>query len=237
MTTTARTIAANARRITVLLGACLGMLVVPERIAAQDSSLRLTQRPGSTVRLNGTTTIRAKWSCTGDQPDASMELDTRRNEADALLNAIARADGVAPGAVRRITLRVKAADLKCGNGLETKALRRAIGGQDVIGEFRVASGAAATSSQVRVAGQLTVAGVTREVVLDVATRWMPDGTVRASGAMPLNLSDFNIEPPRVLLSAVRAVDRLTVSFDLLLAVAEPANASIVARRTGAASGR
>lgn len=211
-------------------------LAVASAAGAQDV-IRLHEQSGSTVRLDGTTTIRASWRCTSDRPDAAMELDGRRaGAAEAVVGGAAPTE-TAVHAVQRISLRVQASDLDCGNPMASRALRKALRAQDVIGEFRLVPGSASSARSVRVQGQLTVAGVTRDVTMDVATTWDADGSVRASGELPLRLSDFNIEPPRVLFSAVRASDRLKVTFDLRLGVPPAERAGMIAHRSAANGSR
>jgi polyisoprenoid-binding protein YceI len=61
-------------------------------------------------------------------------------------------------------------------------------------------------------GRLTVHGVTREVTADLQGRW--DGsTILVAGRMPVRMSDFQIQPPRIG-PVVSIEDDLTVEFRL-----------------------
>jgi polyisoprenoid-binding protein YceI len=62
-------------------------------------------------------------------------------------------------------------------------------------------------------GRLTVHGVTREVDLSVTGRWTGE-TIQVAGQLPVKMSDFQIEPPR-LGPVVSIEDGLTVDFNLV----------------------
>jgi polyisoprenoid-binding protein YceI len=61
-------------------------------------------------------------------------------------------------------------------------------------------------------GRLTVHGVTRDVTADLQGRWNGD-TIQVAGRMPVAMSDFQIEPPRIG-PVVSIEDDLTVEFRL-----------------------
>lgn len=71
---------------------------------------------------------------------------------------------------------------------------------------------AANSSSVKSRGKLTIAGVTRDVVMDVtATR---DGDTRyvLTGASSIKMSDYGIKPPTAMLGTIRSGDVVKVTF-------------------------
>jgi polyisoprenoid-binding protein YceI len=62
-------------------------------------------------------------------------------------------------------------------------------------------------------GRLTVHGVTREVDLDLRGRWTGE-TIQVAGQLPVKMSDFQIEPPRIG-PVVSIEDSLTIDFNLV----------------------
>jgi len=66
----------------------------------------------------------------------------------------------------------------------------------------------------RATGRLSLAGEERQVTLSVRGTNLPDGRLRATGAVDLLMSDFGITPPSALLGLVRARDQITVAFEL-----------------------
>jgi polyisoprenoid-binding protein YceI len=62
-------------------------------------------------------------------------------------------------------------------------------------------------------GRLTVHGVTRGVDLDLRGRWTGE-TIQVVGQLPVKMSDFQIEPPRIG-PVVSIEDSLTIDFNLV----------------------
>jgi len=67
----------------------------------------------------------------------------------------------------------------------------------------------------RVTGRLTIAGTERTVTMHVKGQRSADGTYRATGELPLLMSDFGIDPPTALFGLIKAHDPITVRFDLV----------------------
>jgi polyisoprenoid-binding protein YceI len=61
----------------------------------------------------------------------------------------------------------------------------------------------------RVRGALTIAGVSREVAVDVAATVLPD-TLRVTGTFPVKQTSFGITPVRAGAGAVRVADGVTI---------------------------
>jgi polyisoprenoid-binding protein YceI len=82
------------------------------------------------------------------------------------------------------------------------------------GDMDVATGGAA---EARVAGTLTIAGVKKPVTLTAAGK-LSDGTLRLKGSKALLMSDFGIQPPVLMLGAIKCTDAITVHYDLIARV-------------------
>lgn len=64
-------------------------------------------------------------------------------------------------------------------------------------------------------GELTVAGVTRTVTLNMHSELQPDGSVIFRGAQNLRMSDYNVERPSLLFGAIKARDEMTLTYTLI----------------------
>jgi hypothetical protein len=73
---------------------------------------------------------------------------------------------------------------------------------------------AGDSFQVKSDGNLTIAGVTRPIVLLAACEVKADGMVSCTGTDVLKMSDYQIRPPTYMLGALRTVNRLTIAFSM-----------------------
>lgn len=63
-------------------------------------------------------------------------------------------------------------------------------------------------------GNLTLAGVTREIAMDVQAERQADGSVRFTGSTPLKMTDYELQPPTAMFGALRTADDVTVHFDV-----------------------
>jgi polyisoprenoid-binding protein YceI len=66
-------------------------------------------------------------------------------------------------------------------------------------------------------GTLRIAGVEREVVLPLVTA-RKGNALAVTGAIEVLMTDFGIAPPKALMGMVKADPKVTVSFEVLLAV-------------------
>lgn len=64
-------------------------------------------------------------------------------------------------------------------------------------------------------GVLTVAGVTRPLVINAAGFGVPGG-IRIAGATSLRMTDYAVKPPVLMLGAIKTADQVVVKFDMEL---------------------
>lgn len=61
-------------------------------------------------------------------------------------------------------------------------------------------------------GNLTIAGVTKSVDLNAAYEVLPDGSFIITGAYPMEMTSFNIEPPTAMLGTIKSGNSIEVKF-------------------------
>jgi polyisoprenoid-binding protein YceI len=64
-------------------------------------------------------------------------------------------------------------------------------------------------------GTLTVAGVTREVVLKMDGNVAKDGPITFAGSEQVKMSDYNVERPSILFGVIKAGDVMTLTYNLV----------------------
>lgn len=69
---------------------------------------------------------------------------------------------------------------------------------------------------VKATGALTIAGVTRTVVLNVKGEVKADQSITCTGTEKIQLTDYNIQPPSYMLGAMKVGNDIDVSFALNL---------------------
>jgi polyisoprenoid-binding protein YceI len=66
-------------------------------------------------------------------------------------------------------------------------------------------------------GRLHIAGVEREVTLDVTTE-RKDATLIVQGQVPLQMTDYGIKPPTAMLGMLKTDPKVIVTFETVLAI-------------------
>ena len=126
-----------------------------------------------------------------------------------------------PTSLEILTLSIPVHDLKSGkSGMDSKAyaaLRAKDGGNITFSSTSstVTTGAAGQFT-VKSNGNLTIAGVTKPVVMDAACQVMEDGTVSCKGTEKLKMSDYQIKPPTYMMGALKTGDALIIDFTLVV---------------------
>jgi len=65
-------------------------------------------------------------------------------------------------------------------------------------------------------GKLTIAGVSKDIVLTATGSLNADNTISYSGSYNLVLTDYKVEPPTALLGTIKTGDKVVVKYDLVL---------------------
>jgi polyisoprenoid-binding protein YceI len=68
----------------------------------------------------------------------------------------------------------------------------------------------------KVTGDLTVAGHTKEITIDLEGQKLPSGQLKFLGAYPIDMVEYEIEPPSAMFGQIKTGKDVTIDFDLLL---------------------
>jgi polyisoprenoid-binding protein YceI len=64
-------------------------------------------------------------------------------------------------------------------------------------------------------GDLTIAGVTKEVTMDVTCVVNSEGLITCTGVHTLNMTDYGVKPPKFMLGAMTTGDAVTLSYTMV----------------------
>lgn len=70
---------------------------------------------------------------------------------------------------------------------------------------------AGTTNKVVAEGKLTISGVTRNVTLNTDCK-ISGGQIVCSGALPLKMTDFKVEPPTAMFGTIKTGDDITINY-------------------------
>lgn len=166
--------------------------------------------PESKLWIEGTSNLHG-WSCKAEQLDAVIDLDAA---------AAAQLESAAPKALKKVEVKVPVKSLKCGHGGMDNNLYKALHADDssvvryIMATFTVVPGETKDSFSLHTAGTLTVAGKENPLTMDVVATRLPDGAVKATGVVPIKMTDFGIQPPTALFGRLKTGDEVKVNFEL-----------------------
>jgi polyisoprenoid-binding protein YceI len=106
--------------------------------------------------------------------------------------------------------------LDCRNGTMNGHMRNALKAeQNPTIRFRATSVAVSPEGAVRMTGPLTIAGQTRETTI-TGTAARQNGKLRVTGSKQLTMTDFGVQPPRLMAGTMRVHAPVTIGFDVVL---------------------
>ena len=167
--------------------------------------VQLVLASGSRLWIDGDSNLRT-WSCEAH----GLETHAEARTADA---------GGVPS-VRQVELAVPVDELRCGDDHMESKLRESLKSSKhprieyTLTSVQQQTGSNELEKRMKTTGLLTVAGRTRTVTMLVHAGVLHDGTLRARGSVPLQMSDYGVDAPSALLGLVKAKDRIVVRFDL-----------------------
>jgi hypothetical protein len=195
---------------TVMLALCLGAVAA---LDAQDTRSPLQFASGR-VSIAGNSNIHEYTAST------TAVRVTRLQVAQGITVANALDEIVKPGALEGFEVAIAAATLSSPKeGLDKnmhKALKVAEHPEIVFRLLRLEA-RGPEAGALRAAGMLKVAGVEREVALDL-TVVRTGATLTVHGALPLQMPDYGIKPPTAMLGMLKTDPKVTVSFETVLAI-------------------
>jgi polyisoprenoid-binding protein YceI len=179
---------------------------------AAGARAQLVVAPGGSLRVEGDSTLH-KWSSTATVVSMSFAL------ADGAPQNLSEA--IKASKVKSLDVKISVAGLKSGESGLDKNLRKAMNEEkypDVtyhLDHYELAKGVAEGVMSAKTSGQLTISGQTKPVTIDVEFKLGQDAAA-LKGSYTLEMSDYGIKPPSLMLGAIKVRDPVTIRFDLLL---------------------
>ena len=169
-------------------------------------------QPGGSLRIEGDSTLH-KWSSTATAVSMSFTL------ADGAPQSLSEA--IKASKVKGMEVKIPVAGLKSGESGLDKNMRKAMDADKFpevlykLGHYELSKPNDAGLATAKTAGELTIAGKTKTVAMDVEFKLDAD-MAEVKGSHTLNMSDYGIKPPSLMLGAIKVRDPVTIRFDLVL---------------------
>jgi polyisoprenoid-binding protein YceI len=182
----------------------IGMLTLMIALAspAIQGQTRYTPNTPSKITIAGTSTLH-DWTMASSETtyEAQFEVD---------------ADG-APVRLASLTFTVPAESLKSGKGAMDKNAYSALKTDTYKQIAFQLSSASMDAKTIQCAGKLKVAGVTKQVEVDVTYTLLPGNIIQCKGTKKIKMTDYGVEPPSFMFGSVTTGDEITISFEVTLA--------------------
>ena len=137
---------------------------------------------------------------------------------------------VKPGAIESFEIAIAAGSLSSPREGIDKNMHKALKVEQFPEiTFRLTRLESATAGAVKAIGVLRIAGVDREVALDLKTS-RKGGLLVVTGSLPLLMTDYGIKPPTAMFGTLRTGDEVKVNFELTVgarAIAAAINDKVV----------
>jgi polyisoprenoid-binding protein YceI len=178
-------------------------------VGAQETT-RLAVSPESKLWIEGTSNLHG-WSCKATTLDAAIELDAA---------AAAQLAAAPTKALKKVQVKVPVKSIKCGHGGMDDNVYKALKADEsaeisyILATFEAVPGEAKDSFTLHTVGTLTIAGKENKVSMDVVATRLADGTVKATGTVPIKMTDFGIKPPTAIFGRLKTGDDVKVNFEL-----------------------
>jgi len=201
----------------------LALLVLPAPVLAVQGVIEpgpsspangraaLVIQPDSRLWFEGTSTVR-DFRCEATRMDGAVEVDAAKP-------SIAVVD--LQGSVRSVRLDIAVADLDCRNGTMNDHMRKALKADQNPGiAYRMTNYQLQVQGNgeglAKLEGDLTIAGTTKPVTLDVVVTPGADGTLKVQGSKEIVMTDFGVNPPKLMMGTLKVNPRVVVHFDVVL---------------------
>lgn len=195
-----------------VLGTLLGLApaVVAWTPARMGTGTALTLAPQSRLWIDGNSTVR-RFTCKA----TSLQTDVQTAEGDAVAAVLA-----GQKAVRAVTVTVPSERLECGNGTMNEHMFKALKVKEhkavafTLVSYDVAKGADGVRGTLT--GTLTLGGVQRTISVPAQARPEANGALRVTGAHELQMTEYGLKAPTLMMGTLKVDPKVTVHFDLLL---------------------
>lgn len=178
---------------------------------AAEALVKYQSQPGSSVKMEGTSTVH-DWATIGSVIGGSMELDAAFDADLKTVKQTPKVEIVIP--VRSMKSQVTPGGPKMDQVMQDHMNMK----QFPRIEYKLAE-LTPKDGKMEAKGALTVAGVTKTIVMPVTFERVQGDKIKVAGTTTVKMSDFNIKPPNPEFAGVgiKTGDEVKITFEWLTA--------------------
>lgn len=185
-------------------------LLLAAALLAATERARFIPANASSITITGVSTVH-EWTMSGTAIDGSIDI------APEIAAAPASAEAWKSDKPALVSVKIPVARITSPHDRMNRIMLDAMKAKSYpevrydLFEARALKGSS-DAFVVKTRGRLTVAGVTRDIEMDVAAAKSGESRYVLTGEAPLKMTDFGITPPTAMMGAIRAADQVRVSF-------------------------
>ena len=187
----------------------IGIALIAAAAVNANAQAKATLAPASKIWIEGTSNVH-DWKMQATQLDAQIELD-----AAGLAAAPAQM-------LKSVKLTIPAKALKSEHDKMDENARKALKADknpDIIYTLTKVEEVTAETKDgftLKAAGTLNLAGVENTVMAEIVATRLADGSIKATGTVPVKMTAYQVKPPTAMLGTIRCGDEVKVKFDLVV---------------------
>jgi polyisoprenoid-binding protein YceI len=182
-------------------------LIASIELTQAQSTYKIQETKDVNMKLSGTSTLH-NWEMSAQNTTGIAEFGFK-GTGELELNSL-----------KSLTFSLIVTDLKSGESkLDKNAYKALKTDQYKDIDYKLTSAVIMPESKgkylIKTKGNLTIAGVTKEVIMDVYAVVNKDGSITCTGSDKLNMTDYSVKPPKFMLGAMKTGDAITLNYTLL----------------------
>lgn len=169
-----------------------------------QSVYKLTDSKDINMKLSGTSTLH-NWTMNAQTFSGEAQFAVKEHQISTL---------------KALTFSMAVTDLKSGeSGLDKNAYKALKSNDFKSISYKLTSATVLPGKgnkfEIKTEGNLTIAGVTKDVIIYVYATLNANETITCTGSEKLNMTDYQVKPPKFMLGAMKTGDAITLDFTLV----------------------
>lgn len=194
------------------LSILVGAAILLTGVASSLAPTYVFRAEPSEMTISGTSTLH-DWTCDVLEIDGRLQAETTESETDALASLSSTQVSIPVGSI------------ECHKDRMNRNLQKAMSANKyptILFTLEDAGISALPDSagswmSVNATGELIIAGTRKQIALPVKTQRLDNGALRFVGSTTFKMSEYGVDPPTVMLGAIKTGDEISIDFDVVAA--------------------
>ncbi len=194
-------------KIKKIIGLTIFIIAGSMQLTHAQAKYKIQETKDVNMKLSGTSTLH-NWVMKAQNTTGVAQFGFK-GTGDTQLNSL-----------KSLTFSLIVTDLKSGEkGLDKNAYKALKSDQYKDIDYKLTSAVIMPESEgkylIKTQGNLSIAGVTKDVAMDVYAVINKDGSITCTGSDKLLMTDYKVKPPKFMLGAMKTGDAITLNYTIV----------------------